>query len=97
MRLVLSWLRDFVDVHASAEQIAERIGLRGFEVASVVLLVAAVGGVVLGARRPAPRGPDEAEPFTEQIKHPEPELQTLVMGAETTFPVTHVPPREGKG
>src|SRR5690242_1886946 len=35
MRLVLSWLRDFVDVHASAEQIAERIGLRGFEVASV--------------------------------------------------------------
>ena len=34
--------------------------------ASVVLLVAAVGGVVLGARRPAPRGPNEAEPFTEQ-------------------------------
>ena len=71
--------------------------LLGFEVASVVLLVAAVGGVVLGARRPAPRGPDEAEPFTEQVKHPEPELQTLVMGAETTFPVHHVPPKEGGG
>jgi len=35
MRLVLSWLRDFVDIKASAEEIAEKIGLRGFEVASV--------------------------------------------------------------
>jgi len=35
MRLVISWLRDFVDVKATAEQIAEKIGLRGFEVASV--------------------------------------------------------------
>ena len=35
MRLVISWLRDFVDVKASAGQIAEKIGLRGFEVASV--------------------------------------------------------------
>jgi NADH-quinone oxidoreductase subunit J len=71
--------------------------LLGFEVASVVLLVAAVGGVLLGARRPAPRGPDEAEPFTEEMTQPEPELQTLVMRAETTFPVHQAPPREGKG
>ena len=35
MRLVLSWLRDFVDIKASAEEIAEKLGLRGFEVASV--------------------------------------------------------------
>jgi phenylalanyl-tRNA synthetase beta chain len=35
MRLVLSWLRDFVDVDASAEHIAETLGLRGFEVASI--------------------------------------------------------------
>ena len=35
MRLVLSWLRDFVDVRASAEEIAEKIGLRGFEVAAI--------------------------------------------------------------
>src|SRR5262245_44525731 len=35
MRLLASWLRDFVDVTASPEEIAERIGLRGFEVASV--------------------------------------------------------------
>jgi phenylalanyl-tRNA synthetase beta chain len=35
MRLVLSWLRDFVDIKASAEEIADKIGLRGFEVASV--------------------------------------------------------------
>jgi phenylalanyl-tRNA synthetase beta chain len=35
MRLVLSWLREFVDVAASADDIAARVGLRGFEVASV--------------------------------------------------------------
>jgi phenylalanyl-tRNA synthetase beta chain len=35
MRLLVSWLRDFVDVDASAEEIAEKVGLRGFEVASV--------------------------------------------------------------
>ena len=35
MRLLVSWLRDFVDIDASAEDIAEKVGLRGFEVASV--------------------------------------------------------------
>src|SRR5712691_7174931 len=35
MRLLVSWLRDFVDVGASAEEIAEGLGLRGFEVASI--------------------------------------------------------------
>jgi phenylalanyl-tRNA synthetase beta chain len=38
MRLVVSWLRDFVDVKASAQEIAETLGLRGFEVASVEVL-----------------------------------------------------------
>ena len=35
MRLVISWLREFVDVTASAEEIAEAVGLRGFEVAAI--------------------------------------------------------------
>ena len=35
MRLLVSWLRDFVDVTAPAEDIAEKVGLRGFEVASI--------------------------------------------------------------
>jgi phenylalanyl-tRNA synthetase beta chain len=35
MRLVLSWLKEFVDVPASAEEIAEKISLRGFEVAAI--------------------------------------------------------------
>ena len=38
MRLVISWLRDFVDVKASPEEIAETLALRGFEVASVEAL-----------------------------------------------------------
>jgi phenylalanyl-tRNA synthetase beta chain len=35
MRLVVSWLREFVDVTASAEDIAEKVSLRGFEVAGI--------------------------------------------------------------
>src|SRR3954468_1462401 len=35
MRLVLSWLREFVDVKASAEHVAKTLALRGFEVASI--------------------------------------------------------------
>src|SRR5437870_3690950 len=35
MRLLVSWLRDFVDVTASVEEIAEGLALRGFEVASI--------------------------------------------------------------
>lgn len=38
MRLVLSWLKEFVDVPAPAEEIAARIALRGFEVASIEAL-----------------------------------------------------------
>jgi len=35
MRLVLSWLREFVDVNATAEDVASTLALRGFEVASI--------------------------------------------------------------
>ena len=35
MRLLISWLRDFVDVKASPHEIAGTLGLRGFEVAAV--------------------------------------------------------------
>jgi phenylalanyl-tRNA synthetase beta chain len=35
MKLLISWVRDFVDVKASAEEIAETLALRGFEVASL--------------------------------------------------------------
>src|SRR5947209_4676488 len=35
MRLLVSWLREFVDATASAEEIAEAVGLRGFEVAAI--------------------------------------------------------------
>src|SRR5436305_11003757 len=35
MRLDIDWLRDFVDIKASADHIAEKLSLRGFEVASV--------------------------------------------------------------
>src|SRR5262245_4921676 len=35
MRLLVSWVRDFVDVTADPAEIAEKLGLRGFEVASI--------------------------------------------------------------
>jgi phenylalanyl-tRNA synthetase beta chain len=38
MRLLVSWLRDFVHIDAPAEELAERVGLRGFEVAGIDFL-----------------------------------------------------------
>src|SRR6478735_1224172 len=38
MRLPVSWLREFVDIKAPAEDIAATLALRGFEVASVEAL-----------------------------------------------------------
>jgi phenylalanyl-tRNA synthetase beta chain len=35
MRVLVSWLRDFVEVTASAQEIADGLGLRGFEVAAI--------------------------------------------------------------
>src|SRR5437867_1831789 len=54
MRLVVSWLRDFVDVTASPAEIAGELGLRGFEVASIEALGAgdAVIDLEITANRP---------------------------------------------
>src|SRR5579864_4553024 len=38
VRLVLSWLHEFVDLDASAPQIADRLSIRGFEVAAIETL-----------------------------------------------------------
>ncbi len=38
MRLLVSWVRDFVDITASAREIAATMALRGFEVASIEAL-----------------------------------------------------------
>ena len=35
MKLLISWVRDFVDIAIPAEAIAETMALRGFEVASI--------------------------------------------------------------
>jgi hypothetical protein len=57
------------------------------------LLVAAVGAVVLGSKRPSPRV-DEPDAFPAPRTQPELELQAAVMGAETAFPVHHVPRKD---
>jgi NADH-quinone oxidoreductase subunit J len=62
--------------------------LLAFEATSILLLIAAVGGVVLGSKRPS-RRIDELDDFPAQPATPqELELQAAVMGAETGFPVT---------
>jgi phenylalanyl-tRNA synthetase beta chain len=38
MRLLISWVRDFIDLTASADEVAEQLALRGFEVASIEAL-----------------------------------------------------------
>jgi NADH-quinone oxidoreductase subunit J len=61
--------------------------LLAFEGTSVLLLIAAVGGVTLATRRAAPRGADEPGAF--EVERPErvPSLQSAVMAAETQFDV----------
>lgn len=58
-----------------------------FEGTSVLLLVAAIGGVVLATQRPAMR--DVGEPGVFEVDRPErvPSLQSSVMEAETHFDV----------
>jgi NADH-quinone oxidoreductase subunit J len=63
--------------------------LLAFEATSILLLIAAVGGVVLGSKRPS-RRIDEPDEFPAPVVQPDDlELQAAVMGAETRFPVTH--------
>jgi len=71
--------------------------LLAFEATSILLLVAAVGGVVLGSKKPASRI-DEPDAFPDRRRRAaELELQAAVMGAETAFPVHHLPPAEEDG
>jgi NADH-quinone oxidoreductase subunit J len=71
--------------------------LLAFEATSILLLIAAVGGVVLGSRKAAPRI-DEPDTFPERlVREPELELQAAVMAPETAFPVRHVSSDEPDG
>jgi len=81
------------DTFGAPEAVADRFFSRyllAFEAVSILLLIAAVGGVVLGSRKPSPRV-DEPETFPQrEVRPPELELQAAVMAAETAFPVRHV-------
>ncbi len=80
------------DQFGSAQLVGDSLFSRyllAFEATSILLLVAAVGGVLLGARRPPPREPGTTEPFRErEVPAEELELQALVIGAETHIDVS---------
>jgi len=80
------------DAFGSPQAIATRFLGRyvlAFEGTSILLLIAAVGGVVLATRRPAPRGADEPGVFEVLRPEPVPSLQSSVMDRETRFDVVH--------
>ena len=58
-----------------------------FEATSVLLLIAAVGGVTLAARRPAPREGGAVGAFEVERPEPTPSLQAQAVDAETRFDV----------
>jgi phenylalanyl-tRNA synthetase beta chain len=66
MRLLTSWVRDFVDVTASPAEIAEALALRGFEVASIepVNVPGASGST-------GPTGPDAVIDFEVTANRPD--------------------------
>jgi NADH-quinone oxidoreductase subunit J len=61
--------------------------LLAFEATSILLMVAAVGGVVLGSRRAAPRRPGEHDTLEREVAASEPTVQTRVIDVETRFEV----------
>jgi len=68
-----------------------------FEATSVLLLIAAVGGVTLAARAPARREAGVVGAF--EVERPEPaiSLQAEVVDAETRFDVVRAGGKDGKG
>lgn len=68
--------------------------LLAFEATSILLLVAAVGGVVLGTRRAAPRGVGEPGAFEREWAPVPPTVQSAIMEVQTSFPVTPAEPAE---
>ncbi len=80
------------DQFGSAQLVGDSLFSRyllAFEATSILLLVAAVGGVVLGALRPGPREPGSLEPFGEPARPAEElELQAVVIGVETRIDVS---------
>jgi NADH-quinone oxidoreductase subunit J len=71
--------------------------LLAFEATSVLLLVAAIGGVILANQRPATRKAGEVGAF--EVERPErvPTLQSAVMEAETQFDVVTATARRDGG
>jgi NADH-quinone oxidoreductase subunit J len=61
--------------------------LLAFEATSILLLVAAVGGVVLGSQRAAPRLPGDVDVFEHERPQLEPTVQSRIMDIETRFEV----------
>jgi NADH-quinone oxidoreductase subunit J len=72
--------------------------LLAFEATSILLLVAAVGGVVLGSRRPEIRRLDEPEPepFVTEVPRRELPLAAAVMQSQTEFEVASLRRRGGE-
>jgi NADH-quinone oxidoreductase subunit J len=69
--------------------------LLAFEATSIMLMVAAIGGVVLASRKAAPRQPGELGSLERPVVVPEPEtVQSRVMNIETRFEVSHVGRKE---
>ena len=95
MRLLVSWLKDFVDIDAPAEEIAERVGLRGFEVAAIEPLGGSGGDAVIDFEVTANR-PDclsmlglareVATIYNLPIRQPE--LKALAVGVSPHLSVT---------
>src|SRR5206468_2707543 len=71
-----------------------------FEATSMLLLIAAVGGVTLAARRPAPREEGALGVFEVERPAPATSLQAEVVDAETRFDVVRAgtaPDEKGEG
>jgi phenylalanyl-tRNA synthetase beta chain len=82
MRVPLSWLREFVDIDLSPEQLAERLTLLGMEVSAIERLGSDWRGIVVGELLEVAPHPNSNKLSLTRVRtgHGEPEL-SIVCGA----------------
>ena len=82
MRVPLSWLREYVDVHLSPRELADELTMRGMEVSAIETAGAAWTDVVVGRLLDVERHPNADTLWLTKVDVGEPEPLEIVCGAQ---------------
>ncbi len=91
MKVSLSWLKDFVDIDVTVEELADKLVGAGFEVEEIIDASANMKNVVLGKIIKLEKHPDADKLQICQIDVGEAELVQIVTGAQNVSECDLVP------